>query len=58
METTSGGLSRLDWVLNQKVDVFVLELGANDGLRGIELSQTKQNLQAHYRFGLGEKPRY
>lgn len=45
-ETTSGGLSRLDWVLNQKVDVFVLELGANDGLRGIELSQTKQNLQA------------
>lgn len=45
-ETTSGGLSRLDWVLNQKVDVFVLELGANDGLRGIELKQTKQNLQA------------
>jgi acyl-CoA thioesterase-1 len=45
-ETTSGGLSRLDWVLNQKVDVFVLELGANDGLRGIELSQTKKNLQA------------
>ena len=45
-ETTSGGLSRLDWVLNQKVDVFVLELGANDGLRGVELSQTKQNLQA------------
>lgn len=44
-ETTSGGLSRLDWILNQKVDVFVLELGANDGLRGIELSKTKQNLQ-------------
>ncbi|WP_341227518.1 arylesterase [uncultured Arcticibacterium sp.] len=45
-ETTSGGLSRLDWVLNQKIDVFVLELGANDGLRGIPLKETKANLQA------------
>lgn len=45
-ETTSGGLNRLNWVLNQKVDVFVLELGANDGLRGIPLSETQQNLQA------------
>lgn len=45
-ETTAGGLSRLDWVLNQKVDVFVLELGANDGLRGIPLSDTRANLQA------------
>ncbi|MFX0558197.1 arylesterase [Maribacter sp. CXY002] len=44
-ETTSGGLNRLDWVLNQKVDVFVLELGANDGLRGIPLNKTKENLQ-------------
>lgn len=45
-ETTSGGLSRLEWVLNQQVDVFVLELGANDGLRGIPLTETKSNLQA------------
>jgi acyl-CoA thioesterase I len=45
-ETTAGGLSRLDWVLNQKIDVFVLELGANDGLRGIPLTETKANLQA------------
>lgn len=44
-ETTSGGLNRLDWVLNQKIDIFVLELGANDGLRGIPLSETKENLQ-------------
>lgn len=44
-ETTSGGLNRITWVLNQKVDVFVLELGANDGLRGIPLEQTKSNLQ-------------
>ena len=45
-ETTSGGRSRIDWVLNQNVDVFVLELGANDGLRGITLSETRENLQA------------
>ncbi|MEO0900945.1 MAG: arylesterase [Bacteroidota bacterium] len=45
-ETTSGGRNRLNWVLNQKVDVFVLELGANDGLRGIPLTETRKNLQA------------
>ena len=45
-ETTSGGLNRINWVLNQKVDVFVLELGANDGLRGIPLDKTRENLQA------------
>ncbi|NAS32021.1 arylesterase [Flavobacteriaceae bacterium R38] len=44
-ETTSGGRSRLNWVLNQKVDIFVLELGANDGLRGIPLQETRENLQ-------------
>lgn len=44
-ETTAGGKNRLEWVLNQKVDVFVLELGANDGLRGVPLSETKANLQ-------------
>lgn len=44
-ETTSGGLNRLDWVLNQEVDVFVLELGANDGLRGVPLTETRKNLQ-------------
>ena len=45
-ETTSGGLNRLDWVLNQPVDIFVLELGANDGLRGIPISESMNNLQA------------
>lgn len=44
-ETTAGGKNRIDWVLNQKVDVFVLELGANDGLRGVPLTETKSNLQ-------------
>ena len=45
-ETTSGGRNRLNWVLKQDVDVFVLELGANDGLRGIPLAETRKNLQA------------
>jgi acyl-CoA thioesterase-1 len=45
-ETTAGGKNRIGWVLRQKVDVFVLELGGNDGLRGVELKSTRQNLQA------------
>ena len=43
-ETTASGVNRLDWVLRQPVDIFVLELGANDGLRGIPLSETRKNL--------------
>lgn len=45
-ETSAGGLSRIDWILRQPVDIFVLELGANDGLRGLPLDQTRSNLQA------------
>lgn len=45
-ETSSGGRNRINWILNQKTDVFILELGANDGLRGIPLSETRENLQA------------
>lgn len=45
-ETSAGGLSRIDWVLRQPVDIFVLELGANDGLRGLPIEQTEKNLQA------------
>ena len=44
-ETTASGKNRVRWVLNQKVDIFILELGANDGLRGIPLSETRNNLQ-------------
>jgi acyl-CoA thioesterase I len=44
-ETSAGGLRRIDWVLQQPVDIFVLELGGNDGLRGINPSSTKENLQ-------------
>lgn len=44
-ETSAGGLRRIDWMLKQPVDVFILELGGNDGLRGIEVKSTKENLQ-------------
>lgn len=45
-ETSAGGKSRIEWILNQPIDIFVLELGANDGLRGIPVTETKANLQA------------
>jgi acyl-CoA thioesterase-1 len=45
-ETTASGKNRLGWVLNQPLDVFVLELGANDGLRGIPIAETRKNLKA------------
>ena len=43
-ETTAGGLRRVNWVLRQSADVFVLALGGNDGLRGIPPEQTRENL--------------
>lgn len=45
-DTSAGGLSRLDWLLRSEIDVLVLELGANDGLRGLPVEMTKKNLQA------------
>lgn len=45
-ETTAGGLSRIDWVLRQPVDVVVVGLGGNDGLRGLPVDQMEENLQA------------
>lgn len=44
-ETTASGKNRISWVLNSDIDVFVLELGANDGLRGIPLEETRKNLE-------------
>lgn len=44
-ETSAAGNSRIDWLLKQPIDVMVLELGANDGLRGLPLLETKNNLQ-------------
>lgn len=46
-ETTAGGLARIDWVLKkQKIDILFLELGGNDGLRGLPVTETEKNLQA------------
>lgn len=45
-ETTAGGRRRVDWILRQPVEVFVLALGGNDGLRGIEPAVSQDNLQA------------
>jgi acyl-CoA thioesterase-1 len=45
-DTSAGGLARLDWLLKNRVDVLVLELGANDGFRGLHPETTRKNLQA------------
>ncbi len=44
-DTTAGGVRRVDWVLSSRPSVVILELGANDGLRGIDLEQTRANLE-------------
>lgn len=43
-DTTAGGLRRVDWVLKSRPEFVILELGGNDGLRGLNLQQTKANL--------------
>jgi acyl-CoA thioesterase-1 len=45
-DTSAGGLRRIDWLLQRRIDLLVLELGANDGLRGLQLKSMKANLQA------------
>lgn len=55
-DTTAGGLRRLDWVLRQPVDVLVVELGGNDGLRGIAPANTRSNLVAIIRRTRGRWP--
>jgi len=45
-DTTAGGLNRLNWLLKNRVDVLVLELGGNDGLRGLPAETSRKNLQA------------
>jgi acyl-CoA thioesterase-1 len=44
-DTTAGGLRRLNWILRQPVDVLVIALGGNDGLRGVDPEVTRANLQ-------------
>jgi len=43
-DTTAGGVRRVDWVLRQSADIFVVALGANDGLRGVDPAVTRANL--------------
>ncbi|HSL18410.1 MAG TPA: arylesterase [Methylomirabilota bacterium] len=50
-DTTAGGLSRLDWVLQRPTDVLVVELGGNDALRGQPLENTEANLREIVRRG-------
>lgn len=45
-DTTAGGLSRLDWSIGSETDAVILELGANDALRGLDPLITRQNLEA------------
>ena len=44
-DTTAGGVARLDWVFNEKVDVLFVCLGANDGLRGVPVAESERNLR-------------
>ncbi|MBX3330452.1 MAG: arylesterase [Nitrospira sp.] len=44
-DTTAGGLRRVPWILNNKPELVILELGANDGLRGLPIDQTKSNIR-------------
>ena len=50
-DTSAGGLSRLDWVLKQRPDILVVELGGNDALRGQDLANTEDNLREIVRRG-------
>mgnify|MGYP003706258615 FL=1 len=51
-DTTAGGLQRINWLLRQKIDILVVALGGNDGLRGVSPKATKSNLR-----GIIEKAR-
>lgn len=55
-ETSAGGLRRIDWLMQKKIDVMVLELGGNDGLRGIDPDETKRNLRAIIQKAKGNNP--
>lgn len=55
-ETSAGGLRRINWVLQRNVDIMILELGGNDGLRGIDLTSTKDNLQQIVDRALANNP--
>ena len=55
-ETSAGGLRRISWVLQKPIDIFILELGANDGLRGVKVSDTEKNIQSIIDIVLRKNP--
>jgi acyl-CoA thioesterase-1 len=55
-ETSAGALRRIDWLLRQPIDVLVLETGANDGLRALNIDSTKANIQSIISRVLAAKP--
>jgi acyl-CoA thioesterase-1 len=55
-DTTTDGLGRLDWLLKRKIDVLIVELGGNDGLRGIPVTTIRSNLQAIIDRAKGKYP--
>lgn len=56
-DTTASGLRRIDWILKQPLDVLILELGGNDGLRGIQPTATRTNLQGIINKTLAKQPK-
>jgi acyl-CoA thioesterase I len=55
-ETSAGALRRVDWLLRSPVDVFVLETGANDGLRGLDVDSTRANIEQIVKKVKGARP--
>ena len=55
-ETSAGALRRLPWLLRDSVAVFVLETGANDGLRGLDADSTRANIEAIIRQVRAARP--
>ena len=55
-ETSAGALRRVDWLLQQRADLVMLETGANDGLRGLNIDSTRANLRAILRKIRAAKP--
>jgi acyl-CoA thioesterase-1 len=55
-ETSAGALRRIDWLLQRDADVIVIETGANDGLRGLDVDSTRANLREILRRARAAKP--
>ncbi len=55
-DTTAGGVRRVNWILRRPVDVLVVELGGNDGLRGLPLEATRSNLVAIIETARSRRP--